>query len=147
MKGNQFQLQNPSIVENQELRKPQRDGFLAIQDYFSKADADREVGLILPVGCGKSGLIAITPFALKSKRTLVIAPGRDIADQLLKDFDPTSTQFFYKKCSVLTGPTYPEAAEIREANRTDLDEADVVVTNIHQLQGAENKWLSQLPSD
>src|SRR5882724_3461015 len=123
MKQNQFELQNPSIVENQKLRKPQREGFLAIQEHFSKADAEREVGLILPVGCGKSGLIAITPFALKAKRALVIAPGRDIADQLLKDFDPTSTQFFYEKCSVLAGPTYPEAAELRQANRTDLDEA------------------------
>jgi superfamily II DNA or RNA helicase len=147
MKENQFQLQNPSIVENEKLRKPQREGFLAIREHFSKADAEREVGLILPVGCGKSGLIAITPFALKAKRVLVIAPGRDIAEQLLKDFDPTSTQFFYEKCSILAGPTYPEAAEIRQANRTDLDEADVVVTNIHQLQGEENKWLTQLATD
>jgi superfamily II DNA or RNA helicase len=65
----------------------------------------------------------------------------------LKDFDPTSAQCFYEKCSVLSGPLYPEAAEVRQANRGDLDEADVVVTNIHQLQGAENKWLLQLPSD
>jgi hypothetical protein len=74
MKENQFQLQNPNIVENQKLRKPQREGFLAIQKHFSETDAEtdaeREVGLILPVGCGKSGLIAITPFALKAKRAL-----------------------------------------------------------------------------
>ena len=147
MKQNQFQLLTPSISQNEKLRKPQREGFAAIQDHFSKPDAEREVSLILPVGCGKSGLIAITPFALKAKRALVIAPGRDIADQLLKDFDPTSTQFFYEKCSVLSTSPYPEAAEIRQANRTDLDEADVVVTNIHQLQGEENKWLTQLPAD
>jgi superfamily II DNA or RNA helicase len=147
MKDHQFQLQNPNIVENQKLRKPQREGFVAIRDYFLQPNAEREVGLILPVGCGKSGLITIAPFAVKAQRALVIAPGRDIADQLLKDFDPTTAQFFYEKCSILDRAPYPEAAEVRQAIRMDLDEADVVVTNIHQLQGAENKWLSQLPSD
>ena len=147
MKENQFQLQNPDIAKNEKLRKPQREGYAAIEKYFSEPVTEKEVGLVLPVGCGKSGLIAIAPFALKAIRALVIAPGRDIANQLLKDFDPTEEQFFYQKCLILAGPTYPEAAEIREANRTDLDEADVVVTNIHQLQGAENKWLTQLPAD
>ena len=147
IKENQFQLQNPRVVENEKLRKPQREGFVAIRDHFSEGDTAREVSLILPVGCGKTGLITIAPFAVKAKRALVIAPGRDIADQLLNDFDPTSTQFFYEKCSVLTGSPYPEAAELRQANRTDLDESDVVVTNIHQLQGEANRWLAQLPPD
>jgi type I site-specific restriction endonuclease len=70
-----------------------------------------------------------------------------IADQLTNDFNPASPQFFYEKCSVLTDPPYPETAEIRRAIRADLDDADVVITNIHQLQGTENKWLAQLPSD
>jgi|SRR5580658_5933979 hypothetical protein len=147
MKENQFQLRKPDIVRNQKLRKPQREGYIAIQDYFSNANAEREVGVMLPVGCGKSGLITIAPFALRSQRTLVIAPGREIAGQLLRDFDPTSAEFFYEKCFVLQGPPYPEAAEIRRAIRADIDEADVVVTNIHQLQGQGNKWLSQLPPD
>jgi superfamily II DNA or RNA helicase len=147
MKENLFQLRNPSISDNESLRKPQREGFRAIQEHFARPDAEREVSVILPVGCGKSGLITIVPFGLKSKRALVIAPGKDIADQLMKDFDPSSMQYFYEKCSVLTEPPYPEAAELRSANVEDLEVADVVVTNIHQLQGAENKWLKRLPAD
>ncbi len=147
MKKDAFRDITPDVVTNQKLRKPQREGYLAIQDHFSNENAEREVSLVLPVGCGKSGLIAIAPFALKARRALVIAPGRDIADQLLKDFDPTSERCFYEKCSVLDGAAYPEAAEIRDANRADLDEADVVITNIHQLQGEGNKWLAQLPRD
>nr|WP_253947880.1 DEAD/DEAH box helicase family protein [Paenibacillus ehimensis] len=105
--------------------------------------------MILPVGCGKSGLITLTPFAVKSKKTLVIAPGLHIASQLYKDFDPSLESMFYSKCLVLDGAPYPEPAEIRgnTTNRSDLDEAEVVITNIQQLQGANNRWLSSLPSD
>lgn len=147
MKANQFQLLNPNISDNQKLRKPQRDGFLAITKHFSQPNAEREVSVIMPVGCGKSGLITLVPFGLKAKRALVIAPGKDIASQLLKDFDPTSTQCFYEKCSVLNQSSYPEAVELRTANISDLDAGDVVVTNIHQLQGTENRWLKKLPND
>lgn len=72
-----------------------------------------------------------------------------IADQLYRDFDPTNPEMFYQKTCVLDSPPYPEPVEIRETttNRGDLDEAEVVVTNIQQLQGEENRWLNGLPED
>jgi len=50
---------------------------------------------------------------------------------------------------VLRGEPFPEPAEIRgrTTNQADLEEADVVVTNIQQLQGEENRWLQCLPDD
>ena len=42
---------------------------------MNKCGDEREVGLVLPVGCGKSGLITLTPFAFKARRALVVAPG------------------------------------------------------------------------
>jgi superfamily II DNA or RNA helicase len=38
--------------------------------------------MVLPVGCGKSGLILIIPFGLKSNRVLVVAPNRAIREEL-----------------------------------------------------------------
>jgi integrase len=104
---------------------------------------------VLPVGCGKSGCITLTPFAFKATRTLVIAPGVPIAGQLRKDFDPSRPDMFYIKCGILDGQPYPGPVEIRgtTTNRADLEEADVVVTNIHQLQGTANRWLQDLPAD
>jgi hypothetical protein len=49
----------------------------------------------LPVGCGKSGCITLTPFAFKAKRALIVAPGLAIARQLQNDFDPARPQMFY----------------------------------------------------
>ena len=52
-------------------------------------------------------------------------------------------EYRYFKCP------YPEPVEIRgtTTNRGDLDEAHVVITNIQQLQGGANRWLTGLPGD
>jgi len=115
----------------------------------SRSEQEREVGIVLPVGCGKSGCITIATFAFRATRTLVVAPGVKIAQQLHDDFDPARPDMFYIKCGVLNGQPYPEPAEIRgtTTNCSDLEEADVVLTNIQQLQGDENRWLQNLPND
>ncbi|MFN3243841.1 MAG: DEAD/DEAH box helicase [Planctomycetota bacterium] len=149
MSGNPFQYRQPSIGGNNRIRTPQREAYDALVTYAARPADDREVGIVLPVGCGKSGCITLAPFAFRSKRALVIAPGKTIAQQLCNDFDPTKPDMFYAKCGVLAGAPYPEPVEIRgtTANRGDLDEAHVVITNIQQLQGEQNRWLSTLPPD
>ncbi len=150
MPDNPFQNRDPAIIGNQLLRAPQREAFAALSEFAqSNVSAEREVGIILPVGCGKSGCITLTPFAFRSRRVLVVAPGLNIASQLAADFDPARPDMFYQKCRVLNGQPYPEPVEIRgrDANQADLEEADVVLTNIQQLQGDDNRWLRRLPDD
>ena len=150
MKKNPFQTREPNIIENDRLRTPQREAYAELVRFARAPDAqEREIGIVLPVGCGKSGCITLTPFAFKATRTLVVAPGLHIAGQLGDDFDPARPGMFYLKCGVLDGQPYPEPVEIRgtATNATDLEEADVVITNIHQLQGAENRWIQDLPED
>lgn len=146
--ANQFSLLTPNILQNSKIREPQIESYKNILSHFSKPSFEREVGIVLPVGCGKSGAIGLTPFALKAKRALVIAPNLAIAEQLYKDFTYSRPDTFYKKCEVLIDD-FPEPAEIRgkTVNKADLIEADVVVTNIQQLQGDDNRWLNNLESD
>jgi superfamily II DNA or RNA helicase len=86
---------------------------------------------------------------VQSKRTLVVAPNLNIADQLYNDLTPSHEKYFYVKRGVLDEPPYPEPAEIRgsKTNIADLNDADIVVTNIQQLQRDDNVWLSQLSAD
>ncbi|RUO90613.1 DEAD/DEAH box helicase [Corallococcus sp. AB018] len=148
---NPFQDRQPSIEDNKYIRDPQREAFQSLIEFASEAqDGNREVGIILPVGCGKSGCIALAPFAFCARRALVVAPGLAIARQLEKGFDPANDEMFYRKCKILDGAPYPEPVYIRgdEVNLADLDEAHVVITNIQQLQGGgDNRWLKNLPSD
>ncbi|WP_282397360.1 DEAD/DEAH box helicase family protein [Pseudomonas sp. PS01298] len=145
-----FQKLAPHIIGNTLIREPQQEAYKSLLAYAADStQSEREVGIVLPVGCGKSGTITLTPFAFSSKRTLVIAPGLSISDQLEKEFNPTNPKMFYHKCKILTKAPYPEPVEIRgtTTNRSDLEEADVVITNIQQLQRENNKWLLNLPDN
>ena len=147
---NPFRTRQPSIQDNQRIRAPQREAYVALESYAANHDnVDREIGIVLPVGCGKSGCITIAPFAFQASRTLVVAPSVAIAKQLHDDFNPTRTDMFYVKCQILAGQPYPEPVEIRgtTTNRADLDDAHVVITNIQQLQGGGNRWLQSLPNN
>src|SRR5258707_14828732 len=126
MRTNPFQTREPNIALNGRIRTPQGEAYAALVSFAANSDAqEREVGIVLPVGCGKSGCITLTPFAFKATRSLVIAPSIPIADQLRKDFDPALPDMFYNKCAVLDGAPYPEPADIRgtTTNVGDLLEA------------------------
>ncbi|MBX3259540.1 MAG: DEAD/DEAH box helicase family protein, partial [Labilithrix sp.] len=139
-----------NIESNRSLRAPQREGWERIRLHFASPEATREVGVVLPVGCGKSGLIAIAPFALGARRVLVIAPGLRIRKQLADDLKANSTTNFYERCGVLSSnDDLPETVVI-ESGRVNLDDlrhCDLAVANIHQVAGEENRWLSQVEPD
>lgn len=141
---------NANIESNQALRLPQREGWDHIRRHFLKPNAAREVGIVLPVGCGKSGLIAITPFALRARRALVIAPGVRIRRQLADDLKAGSPTNFYARCNILRGDQdFPETVVV-ESGRVNLDDlrnCDIAVANIHQVSGDDNRWLSQMDGD
>ncbi|WP_164887395.1 DEAD/DEAH box helicase [Hahella sp. KA22] len=139
------------IENNQNLRAPQREGWLAIRDHYNNnIGAERFVGIVLPVGCGKSGLISVTPYALQAQRVLVIAPGTRIRDQLGADMKSSSATNFYERCSVLPGnANYPETVVVASGtvNHDDIENADIVVSNIQQIAGEENRWLDEYEND
>ena len=145
--SNVYRTRQPAVAGNDLIRTPQQEAYAALET-FEKTNG-REAGVVLPVGCGKSGCIALAPFAFRARRVLVVAPGLRIAQQLYRDFDPTRADMFYLKTQALTGQPFPEPVEIRgtTTNRRDLDEAEAVITNIQQLQGDQNRWLNDLPQD
>ena len=68
-----FQTRQPSIQGNPLLRTPQREAYAALEQYAANsANQEREVGIVLPVGCGKSGCITLAPFAFQANRILVV---------------------------------------------------------------------------
>ena len=141
---------DPSIEENSQLRVPQRAAWTQIRTHFQSPGQEREVGIVLPVGCGKSGLIAITPFAVRAKRALIIAPGLRIRDQLAADMKASSETNCYERFVVLRADQdFPQTAVV-ESGRVNIDDfrrSDIVIANIHQIAGEENRWLDQLDPD
>lgn len=121
MPNSTFENRQPNIIANERIRTPQQEAYAALHNFASSTDTqEREIGIVLPVGCGKSGCITLTPFAFKARRTLVVAPNVKIANQLQNDFDPARADMFYIKCNVLQGPPYPEPVEIRGTTTNGL---------------------------
>ena len=141
-----FQETDARIVGNDQLRTPQEEGYLALRDYFETNRATRLPAIVvLPTGCGKSGLIACAPFGIAAGRVLVVAPNLTIKDGLAEGTF-SGTDNFYHLCDVLP----PEARlprvvalERGRVNEEDCRRADVIVTNVQQMQG----WLPLFPSD
>ena len=134
-----------AIDENIELRDPQREGHAATLVHFGSSG---EAAIIqLPVGCGKSGLIALLPFGLAHGRVLVISPNITIRDSLYADLNITDRRScFWRKRSVLSPETMlagPHVAVLdgKDANIHDCEKSHIVLTNIQQLASSADRWL------
>src|SRR5580692_265454 len=60
--GEIFTTANANIEANDLLREPQRDAHRAVREHF--AESDDPALIVIPVGCGKTGIIATLPFGI-----------------------------------------------------------------------------------
>ncbi len=146
-----FTTVESEIDENTELRDPQREAHAATLEHFASS---REAALLqLPVGCGKSGLIALLPFGLAHGRVLVISPNITIRDSLHADLNITDRRScFWRKRSVLSPETMlagPHVAVLdgKDANIHDCEKSHIVLTNIQQLASSADRWLPNFRDD
>lgn len=145
-----FGSQQTDIEGNLRLRDAQREAYAAARDFF--ASGGKEAVIQLPVGCGKSGLVAILPFGIAKGRALVIAPNLTIKAELSQVLDIANRQkCFYRKCGILTPETMtagPFLAVLDEhANPHDCDRSHIVLTNVQQLNASIDGWLSKFDDD
>jgi DNA repair protein RadD len=142
-----FDYEGINIVENERLRIPQREAYLAARLHFSRTTEHAVIQL--PVGCGKTGTMAILPFGIAEGRTLVVTPNLEINRTVATNLDASSNASFYRRTGVLRNGAGPISAVLSaDANIHDCDSADFIVTNIQQLVASgARKWLDRFPSD
>ncbi len=146
--GHLFQTLPADIEANEALRDPQREAHRSTRLHF--AEKDDHIILQIPVGCGKTGVIATLPFGIAEGRVLVIAPNVTIRDGLASELDVGNPKNFWRKTGVLSefsaGP-YRAVLDGRDANLHDCNESHFVITNIQQLASSSDRWLPQFPPD
>jgi DNA repair protein RadD len=141
-----FQETKTSIWQNPSLREPQIEGYFAIRDHFK--NSDKPCYVQLPVGCGKTGLMGVTPFGIAIGRVLIIAPNLVIRENIRRELNVSDPNCFYAKRGVFTPTNGPFLSELKTgANIHDCDAAHIVVANIQQFKGTRNKWYEALPAD
>ena len=146
----QFFLKTPAhIEENLQLREPQVEAYKALYDYFKSGG--KTAVIQIPVGCGKSGIAAITPFGIAKGRVLVVSPNLTIKDGIFESLDVTNKQkCFWRKRNVLTDEAMiggPFATTLDAGNLSVCEKSHFVVSNVHQLSTNPEKWLKQFPRD
>lgn len=137
----------PADIEgNDRLREPQREAHRAVREHFAKDN--EHVILQIPVGCGKTGVIATLPFGVADGRVLVITPNLTIRKGVAAALDIANPKNFWRKTAAIrdfsTGP-YRAVLDGIDANLHDCNESDFVVTNIQQLASSADRWLPQFP--
>lgn len=147
--GEFFKSTSFKIEENPNLRDPQIEAYIKARDYFEQNKTGHII-LQLPVGCGKTGLMAILPFGISNGRVLVIAPNLEIRKGISSEFDVSLPNPFLKKAAVLKslskGP-FVAVLEGKKANISDCDKSHIVVTNIQQLASSADRWLPNFSDD
>ena len=73
-----FQRFTANIEQNRFLREPQREAYTAIRTHFKIHNESAIVQI--PVGCGKTGLMAVLPFGVANGRVLIVAPNVTIRE-------------------------------------------------------------------
>jgi len=141
-----FQQVNANIEANKLLREPQRDAHRKVREHF--AGDDSPAILQIPVGCGKTGIMATLPFGIACGRVLIITPNLTIRKGVATALDIASRECFWAKTRVLddfqNGP-YFAVLDSNNANIHDCTESHFVVTNIQQLASSADRWLPQFP--
>ncbi len=142
-----FRETQVSIDGNASLRIPQVEGYQAAGEHFAGAGPWTSAIEQIPVGCGKSGLIALLPFGLADGRVLVVAPNLGIRQQLADDLDVTRPTSFYRRTRVIQAArAVPSVAMLDYgANFDDVENAHIVVTNIQQLAERVGRWMPWFP--
>jgi len=134
-----------NIFENPKLREPQREAWKAVHDHFQKSSD--HVTLQIPVGCGKTGVIATLPFGTIDGKVLVVAPNVTIRDGVSRALDLGAKNFWRKTgvlASLKNGP-FTAVLDGPNANIHDCMKSDFVVVNIQQLASSADRWLPQFP--
>lgn len=145
----QFFMKTLAHVEgNDRLREPQQESHRKIRAHF-EGKSDPAI-LQIPVGCGKTGIMATLPFGIARGRVLIIAPNVTIRNGVASQLDIANPKCFWRKAHVLEsfedGP-FVAILDGPNANIHDCTESHFVVTNIQQLASAADRWLPQFPKN
>jgi superfamily II DNA or RNA helicase len=143
-----FNTTRPFIQGNPDLRDPQVEGWFRTRQHFR--NSSEHAILQIPVGCGKTGLMALLPFETAQGRVLVIAPNLEIRRGISTAFDVAGRECFWTSTRVLTdvshGP-FPAVLDGQDANIHDCESSHIVVTNIQQLASRADRWLPAFADD
>jgi superfamily II DNA or RNA helicase len=68
------------------LYNVQKEALISLKLFFQNPDMPNIALVVMPTGCGKSGVAALSPYVINSTKVLFITPSVQITDQIMNDF-------------------------------------------------------------
>lgn len=147
---NYFTETSSSILDNENLREPQKQSYCKIYEHFVQEGKSSQAIIILPTGVGKTGLMAVAPYNICNGRTLIITPQLTVKDTVLGSLNTESHENFWSACKVLDEKDLPSIIEYENKKTINqvLELANIVIVNIQKLQGRlVSSLINRVPED
>jgi superfamily II DNA or RNA helicase/very-short-patch-repair endonuclease len=129
------------------LRGCQREAMVALANYYRRGGLN--AACVMSVGAGKTALGVASSLAFARTRSLVITPGRVIRGTFATALDPgTAGNVLYtlREGALIPGCRPPKTrildssdGPIQSVTRDSLLDAEVIVTNFHSINAANNR--------
>lgn len=150
MDQNYFLESIPNIESNDGLREPQIEAYKAVYDHLTVQNNRDHAIVVLPTGVGKTGVMGLIPYGNSMGKVLIITPQLVIKDAVLDSLDPEHPRNFWMARNIFSKfNDLPAVIEYDSAtSKWALNEANIVILNIHKLQERLDKALvKRVPSD
>ncbi len=141
------------LLENRDetgLHDHQIEALLTAEEFLR--DGSKKTALIvLPTGCGKSGIAVLAPYVLGARRVLVVTPSITITKQLGEDIADPDKCFIGKTLlpnkdvarSVLPSNSVVEKTKQIKPGLSN----DIMIANAHKFGGRSRVRIEEIPKD
>ena len=169
-----FNVQNQAMLDFLGIRENavrylyahQIDAVIRVRKQFLNAKPDSNPSdelntalVVLPTGCGKTGVAVLSAYALNASRVLVITPSVKISQQIHEAFQGSHCKqrpCFLRERGIITEAEVeskelllPRSSCIAKAAVEIMDhlEDDVMVVNAHKIGGQSKVAIQDIPKD
>ena len=116
--------------------------------------------VVLPTGCGKTGVAVLASYVLNASRVLVITPSLIISKQVDEAYDnflvkrgiiPEQDRYLYVPQKMLITKSEQlvtsEPGQLRQTLRIQVHQADLLITNAHKIGEQSAVKVTDIPDD
>ena len=145
---------NENIDKLRAIYGHQYEALLAVKRQLVDEVRQPNIALVvLPTGCGKTGVAVLAPYILNSRRVLILTPSNTISEQIYQAFRGRDEEsMFLVQRGIISGEyakeMRPKARLIDKPNqiRDALDD-DLLVITAHQVGGNALVCIDDIPAD
>ena len=135
---------------NRYLYPHQIEALQALYMHFNDIKRPNIALVVLPTGCGKTGVAVLAPYVLNTTRVLVITPSLIISQQIFEAFCGKK-MFLIQREIIPPGEHYhfrPSGVCITDSQDIPLNlHQDLMVVNAHKIGGQSRVKIEDIPDD